>query len=552
MSAADFQFSPGVAAVSKGLQVPCRAASPKITSCGNRVNDMSKLFSRYRFIWLIAALCAHLAGTAGAQTYFQYPFAYTTTASAATIVDAAPDSGSLSIPSALGGQPVRTIAARAFYGTAATSVYIPASVTTAEEDAFEGMWKLTSISVASTNPNYSSSGGILYNKNKTTLVRRPSGLAGSPTFLTSVTRVGSYAFEGSTFNAVTMPDRITSVGSLAFFNCVSLTEVGFPANLTSLGSYCFKNCISLQAITLPPRLTGVPLQCFYNCDALERVVIPPLVTAIGVDAFVSCQNLREVVIPAATTAVPPNSFWDSPSLVSFEVHPDNQQNASVDGVLFNKDKTRLELYPAARPGAYVVPETVTALENLAFKDAKSLTGVRLPPGLLQIPIYAFQGCSELQWIGVPASVNSIGLGAFLGCSKLERAVFDGNAPTMGSGVFHSTAAGFSQYFYEDATGFSTPVWQGYPAVSMGSRTAAKEWLVSHELPHDSDLDLEISGLKLLMAYALDLDPRAAAAAVLPRPILIDGKLEMEFPAPRSDVAYRVETSETCCAGVLTE
>jgi BspA type Leucine rich repeat region (6 copies) len=504
---------------------------------------MFKLFSRYRIIWLIAALCAHLASTAGAQSYYQYPFSYTTDGSAATIVDMAHVSGSVSIPSSLGGLPVRTIAARAFYGRAATSIAIPASVTTAEGNAFEGMSNLTSISVDSTNPNYSSSAGILYNKTKTTLVRRPSGLAGSPTFLTSVTRIGSYAFEGNPFSSVTMPDRITSVGSSAFRSCGSLTQVGFPANLTSLGYYCFKNCTALQSITLPPKLTEVPLECFYNCDALERIVIPPLVTTIGVDAFVSCQNLREVVIPAATITVPPNSFGDCPSLVSFEVHPDNTGNASADGVLYNKNMTQLKLYPAARPGAYVVPESVTAFQNLAFKGAKSLTGVRLPPGLLQIPIFAFEGCSELRWIGIPASVNSIGHYAFLGCSKLERAVFDGNAPTMGTSVFNNTAAGFAVYFYEDTAGFSLPVWQGYPAVSMGSRTASKEWLVAHELPHDSDLNQEISGLKLLMAYALDFDPWLSTAAELPRPMLVDGRLEMEFPAPRSDVAYRVETSE---------
>jgi hypothetical protein len=201
------------------------------------------------------------------------------------------------------------------------------------------MSQLTSISLDSTNPNYSSSGGFLYNKNKTTLVRRPAGLAESLTFLTSVTRIGSFAFEGNAFSSVTLPNRITSVGSSAFRNCGFLTAVVFPADLTSLGFYCFKNCVALPSITLPPKLTEVPLECFYNCDALERIVIPPLVTTIGVDAFVSCQNLREVVIPAATVTVPPNSFWDSPSLVSFEVHPDNLANSSADGVLFNKDMT---------------------------------------------------------------------------------------------------------------------------------------------------------------------------------------------------------------------
>lgn len=384
---------------------------------------------------------------------------------------------------------------------------------------------------------------MLYNKNKSVLVKRPAGLSGSPTFLSSVTQIGSYAFQDNNFSSVTLPDRITSVGSGVFQDCGSLTQVVFPANLDWLGSYFFKNCRSLQTITLPPRLKSIPYNCFYNCDALERIVIPPLVDVIGVDAFVDCQNLREVVIPAATVTIPPNSFWDSPSLISFEVHPDNPTNSSEDGVLYDKDKTRLELYPAGRIGSYVIPETVLTLENLAFKDATKLSGIRLPPGLTKIPIYAFTGCKELRWIEIPASVDNIGLSAFSLCEKLERAVFQGDAPTMGTSVFQGTAAGFAVYFFEGAAGFSSPLWQGYPAVSMGARTEAKEWLISHELPHDSDLDQEISGLELLMAYALDLDPHAADAAELPQAVLSGGRMEMVFPAPRADVTYRVQFSE---------
>lgn len=511
---------------------------------------------KFRFIWMVLALCICHAGKVGAQSsFFQYPFSYTTDGTAATIQQTANVSGTLTVPSTLGGLPVKTIAANAFNGNSASSISIPSSVTSMSGSAFRGCRSLTSITVNSTNPNFSSSSGILYSKSKSSLVKRPAGLTGSPTFLTSVTQIGSHAFQDNNFTSVTLPDRITSVGSGVFQDCGLLTLVVFPVNLDWLGSYFFSNCRSLQTITLPPKLESITSNCFYNCDALERIVIPPLVQSIGVDAFRDCQNLREVVIPAATTIVPPNSFWDSPSLVSFEVHPDNPTNSSEDGVLFNKDKTVLELYPAGRAGSYVIPETVMTLENLAFEGAAFLTGVRLPPGLTKIPIYAFTGCKELRWIEIPASVNNIGLVAFSGCEKLERAVFQGNAPTMETSVFFNTASSFAVYVFEGATGFTSPVWQGYPAISMGARTEVKEWLISHELPHDSDLNQEISGLELLMAYALDLDPQADAAA-LPQAVLTEGRMEMEFPAPRADITYRVETSEDLLRwsdeGVTTE
>jgi hypothetical protein len=318
--------------------------------------------------------------------------------------------------------------------------------------------------------------------------------------------------------------------------------VSFPANLTRLGFYCFKGCRSLQSIALPTQLDEVPLQCFANCDALERIVIPPLVTSIGVDAFVDCQNLWEVVIPASTTIIPSAAFENCPSLRSFDVHPDNPSHTDINGVWFNKDVTQLKCYPDGRSGPYVVPPTVTTMENLAFSDAALLTGVRLPTGLTKIPILAFASCLELRWIEIPAAITDIGTSAFTNCVKLERVVFQGVAPVLGSSVFTNVPAPFAVYFFDGAAGFTAPVWQGYPAVGMGARTPAKEWLISHELPHDTNLDQEMAGLHLLLAYALDLNPHNGAVAQMPTVVRVDGRLEMEFLALRADVTYQVQFS----------
>jgi hypothetical protein len=98
---------------SKHLDGPLPAEQPPNTHAA-RVMCIFPLESR--LIWLIAALFTNFTGAVGAQTSLQYPFYYTTNGSAATIVDAAHVSGSVSIPCTLGGLPVRTIAARAFYG----------------------------------------------------------------------------------------------------------------------------------------------------------------------------------------------------------------------------------------------------------------------------------------------------------------------------------------------------------------------------------------------------------------------------------------------------
>lgn len=486
----------------------------------------------------LAIFTAFSLKPARGQEFYSAPFYYTVNGSAATITGTSTGSGSLTIPATLGGLSVKTIADRAFYGRSYTSISLPASLTSANGAVFEGCWQLQAISVNSSNPSYSSVGGVLFDKTRKTIVKRPAGLTGNYTIPSSVTEIGNYAFEGNSITSIVVPSRITWVGTGAFLKCISLSEISLPSQLQQLGYYCFEGCQSLQTIVLPAKLKEVPYHCFYNCDALTRIEIPPLVDTIGVDAFVNCEVLEEVVIPKATTIIPPNSFWDSPSLMSFIVHPDNPTNKSIGGVLFDKAGTILKLYPAARKGSYAIPETVITIQNLGFKNAQYLTAVQLPNSLQTIPIHAFQSCGELRWVNIPASVQSVKLSAFYGCAKMERAVFAGDAPTLGTNVFKNTAANFTVYFHDGAAGFTTPVWEGYPAINMGAKSDVKEWLVARGLPYDADMTQEIGGVSLLVSYALDLELGEPMSPVE----MVGETMKMTFFAGRSDVTYRVEAS----------
>ena len=83
---------------------------------------------------------------------------------------------------------------------------------------------------------------------------------------------------------------------------------------------------------------------------------------------------------------------------------------------------------------------------------------------------AFSACTTLTSVTIPGNVTSIGDEAFAGCSKLKSAVFLGNAPTMASSVFGSAAPGFTVYYSNGATGFTSPTWNGYPACVAGKPT----------------------------------------------------------------------------------
>ncbi|MEI6052127.1 MAG: leucine-rich repeat protein, partial [Opitutaceae bacterium] len=146
---------------------------------------------------------------------------------------------SVTIPSG-----VTIIGTYAFFGcTGLTSMTIPSSVTTIGAGAFAACSGLSSITVDANNFAYSSVGGVLFNKNQTTLVAYPDGnLNTTYSITTGVTSIEGGAFQNCTnLTSVTIPSSVTTIGAAAFYGCTGLTSVYFLGNAPTAGFNAFNN-----------------------------------------------------------------------------------------------------------------------------------------------------------------------------------------------------------------------------------------------------------------------------------------------------------------------
>ncbi|MCR5042614.1 MAG: leucine-rich repeat domain-containing protein [Bacteroidaceae bacterium] len=171
---------------------------------------------------------------------------------------------------------VTTIGEEAFNNTALTSIEIPASVTSIGNGVFNDCEKLTSITVAEGNANYSNdTNGALFNKDKTTLIMYPKGNnADSYEIPASVTSIGEKAFAGcEDLETVTLPASVTSIGDEAFYGCSNLTTVTIPSSVTTIGNSAFEECGSLTTINIPANVTSIGGQAFYDCNNLASVTL---------------------------------------------------------------------------------------------------------------------------------------------------------------------------------------------------------------------------------------------------------------------------------------
>ena len=459
---------------------------------------MKKVISLFLSLAMLLAIISGMNLTAYAETYGDFEYSYIED-DRLSITGYNGSATNPEIPSAINGVSVTEIGESAFENCTSltsvtipdsvtsigfcafynckslTSVTIPDSVTSISESAFEDCKSLTSAtipySVTSigdyayhgcyfTSENFVNNSNVeLDDSSKPTIVdtdaggfcikdnvlvnMRPAYAIGEVTIPNSVIIFGYSAFDScESLISVTIPDSVTCIDDRTFSSCTSLTSIevsGNNKNYSSIDGVLFNKNKS-RLITYPAGKTD------------SKYVMPNSVISIDDDAFDSCINLKSVTIPNSVTSIDSGAFSNCISLTSIEVSGNNKNYSSIDGVLFNKDKSELITYPAGKTDSeYAIPNSVTSIGNYAFACSTNLTSVSIPNSVTSIGYDTFEDCKSLTSVTIPDSVTSVGNSAFYDCTSLASVTIPNSVTSIDEHAFYNTA------YYNDESNWDNGV-----------------------------------------------------------------------------------------------
>lgn len=266
-----------------------------------------------------------------------------------------------------------------------------------------------------------------------------------------VTSIGDFAFNNCfRIEQVEISDTVTSIGKSAFSQNYYLTTIEIPFSVERIGQYALENCSKLQSINVDTNnnnfcsIDGV----LYNKEVTELIkypqnkqdstyVMPDTLETIATYAI--RQALIEKIyisknLSNMTLGVNPSSITGT-QFKSIVVDEHNENYSSQDGVLFNKEKTKLLMFPSGNTdmNEYVIPNSVKEIHTDAFIFAK-IKNVIIPNSVEKIGDEAFLG-SNLIEISIPDSVTSMGVGTFNNCYTLEKVEIGKGLTEIGSSCF---------------------------------------------------------------------------------------------------------------------
>ena len=285
---------------------------------------------------------------------------------------------------------------------------------------------------------------------------------------------GNLYVGGQLVEDLIIPDGISKINEFAFQRCFSLKTITLTNDVTEIEDYAFRDCNSVKEILWPVSVKKVGVDAFVNdnydtltinymgqsddwCDIsfsygilangnadlyingelVEKVILKDAVE-IKDYCFYAYAHLKEVFISSSVEKISSTAFADTYNLESISVDEENNYYSSLNGVLFNEEKTDLIIYPENKSdiSVYSVPVGVINIVESAFRSNIYLEEVIIANTVKTIGKEAFNCCTYLTKINIPDSVTIIESRAFDNCFRLNNVTIPANVESIGEDAFN--------------------------------------------------------------------------------------------------------------------
>ena len=369
-------------------------------------------------------------------------------------------------------------------------LFIHKNLTNIDETAFRGL-SAPGYKVDPENPNYSSDEhGVLFNKDKTLLIRAPYTLEGEYKVPDTVTRIAGCAFVGTDITKISLPESLQIIDSSvfgisdnwmyntpnliltpyksalyagssenpyeilysventeitecdihkdtkfiydeAFRGCKALTEITVPEGVTHIGDYAFFDCYMAKSLSLPDSLKQIGKYTFNFCHGIKELTVPEGVISIGDGAFYRIGELEKLTLPQSLEILGTELAVDCDYLSYNE----------KDGVnyLGNAENPYLILVSASDSGIteHTIPDSTRFIAEKAFSNCESLTKIVIGDGVTEIGAEAFYNCSSLSEVILGKNLKNISYDAFAFCKSLTEISLPDSVAFIDSGSFYN-------------------------------------------------------------------------------------------------------------------
>jgi len=246
---------------------------------------------------------------------------------------------------------------------------------------------------------------------------------------------------------------------------------GVTYQVTRLGTGAFVSCYDMTSIELPEGLIEIGASSLSGCRGLEYIELPTSLVTIEAFAFQGCTFITSFYIPRNVTSIAKNAFFNCIRVNDFMVSGSNPCYKSVAGVLYTKDMTMLVAYPpAATAATFVIPETVTRLQDFSFHYNDNLTQVTIPESVTWVGGAAFRDCDGLTSLYFPDGITHIGSSGFSECDNLTSVHLPASLDTIHNNMcgkltslteitIPRTVRCIDNFAFQKATGFKSIIFE---------------------------------------------------------------------------------------------